>query len=120
MLTCWIPLPGRNIRHPYFSRSRKTKFLVPAAVLSFLHRMEKNVICFIMPARFPTTLRAQWTHVLPAYKKWSGTKTECLYWEYRKKKENPWQNHPVPQPIETSYILYFQVQDMNVLILPYQ
>lgn len=36
------------------------------------------------------------------------------------KKENPWQNHPVPQPIETSYILYFQVQDMNVLILPYQ
>ena len=67
--TCWILLPGRNIRYLYFSRNRRMKFLAPAAVLSSLHRMERNVICFIMPVRYRMMLRVQWTHVLPACRK---------------------------------------------------
>lgn len=54
---------------PVFQQEPENEVLAPAAVLSSLHRMERNVICFIMPVRYRMMLRVQWTHVLPVYKK---------------------------------------------------
>lgn len=62
---------------PVFQQKPENEVLALAAVLSSLHRMERNVICFIMPVRYRMTLQVQWTHVLPAYKnrvgqRWDG------------------------------------------------
>ena len=62
---------------PVFQQEPENEVLRPAAVLSSLHQMERNVICFIMPVRYRMMLRVQWTHVLPVYKNRLGQRWDA-------------------------------------------